>query len=225
MPISTNKLLQSTFKMHLYDSTIPSGNAYKVQLLLSHLDIPYHTTSLNVLATPSETRTPQFLILNPNGRIPTLVLDDGTALAESNAILFYLAEGTRYLPEGRFELAKVLQWLFFEQYSHEPYVAVWKYRTYWAPEGFGDLSEREMSKMKDRGQDAIDVMENHLSSGRDWFVGDSYSIADISLYAYTSAAEAIGFIVDRNVRAWLERVERQERWMRIKKDPTGKNPF
>lgn len=211
--------------MHLYDSTIPSGNAYKVQLLLSYLNLPYHSTSLDILASPPETKAPAFLNLNPNGRIPILVLDDDTVLAESNAILFFLAEGTRYLPEGKFERAKVLQWLFFEQYSHEPYVAVWKYRKYWAPGGFEDISEREVSRLKERGQDAIDVMEKHLGSGRDWFVGDSHSIADISLYAYTSAAEAIGFRVDENVRAWLERVEKQERWVRIKKDPTGKSSF
>lgn len=211
--------------MHLYDSTIPSGNAYKVQLLLSHLKIDYTITSLNILATPSETRTPEFLKLNPNGRIPTLVLDDGTPLAESNAILFYLADGTRYLPEDKLERAKVLQWLFFEQYSHEPYVAVWKYRTYWAPGGFTDLSENEVKKLKDHGQDAIDVMEKHLQDGREWFVGDNYSVADLSLYVYTSTAEAIGFRVDGHVKAWLGRVEKQEGWVRIKKDPTGKNPF
>lgn len=211
--------------MHLYDSTIPSGNAYKVQLLLSHLKQPYETTSLNILTTPSETRTAEFLALNPNGRIPTLVLDNGTALAESNAILFYLAEGTRYLPEDRLQRARVLQWLFFEQYSHEPHVAVWKYRTYWAPNGFDDLSENEVSKLKRNGQAAIDVMERHLADGKTWFVGKDYSIADICLYAYTSGAEAIGFTVAAKVRSWLRRVELQENWVRIKKDETGKNPY
>ncbi|CAO2649772.1 Nn.00g010640.m01.CDS01 [Neocucurbitaria sp. VM-36] len=211
--------------MQLYDSTLPSGNAYKVQLLLSHLKTPYTTTSLNILTVPSETRSAKFLALNPNGRIPTVVLDDGSVLAESNAILFYLAEGTKYFPDDRLQRAQVLQWLFFEQYSHEPYVAVWKYRTYWAPEGFDDLSEREIKKLQERGQDAIDVMETHLRDGREWFVGDHYSIADIALYAYTSAAETIGFRVDRNVKAWLERVEHLEGWVKIKKDPTGKCPI
>ncbi|KAF1846163.1 glutathione S-transferase domain protein [Cucurbitaria berberidis CBS 394.84] len=209
--------------MHLYDSTIPSGNAYKIQLLLSHLKIPYKTTSLNIVSIPSESRSAEFLVLNPNGRIPTIVLDDGTVLAESNAIMFYLAEGTKYLPDDKLERARVFQWLFFEQYSHEPYVAVCKFRTYWAPGGFDDLTEREIKKLRERGQDAIDVMEIHLS-GREWFVGDDYSIADIALYVYTSAAEAIGFRVEGHVRAWLERVEKVEGWVKIKKDPTGKCP-
>ncbi|KAH8723845.1 glutathione S-transferase domain-containing protein [Phaeosphaeriaceae sp. PMI808] len=203
---------------------MPSGNAYKVRLLLSHLSIPYTTTSLNILATPSETRNPEFLALNPNGRIPVLVVDEGTPLAESNAILFYLAEGTQYLPDDKIQKAQVLQWLFFEQYSHEPYVAVWKYRTYWAPEGFSDLTDQEIRKLRTRGQDAIDTMEKHLQ-GRDWFVGEAYSIADISLYAYTHAAEMIGFGVGPNVKAWLEKVEAVGGWVRIQKDPTGKNPF
>lgn len=210
--------------MHLYDSTIPSGNAYKVQLLLSHLNLPYETTSLNILATPSETRAPEFLALNPNGRIPVLVLDTGIPLAESNAILFYLAEDTPYLPKDRISKAKVLQWLFFEQYSHEPYVAVWKYRTYWAPGGFSDLTETESRKLKERGQAAIDVMEKYLD-GREWFVGNAYSIADIALYAYTNAAEILGFEVGVNVKAWLKRVEGTEGWVRIRKDESGKCPL
>ncbi|KAI8825596.1 glutathione S-transferase [Fimicolochytrium jonesii] len=209
--------------MHLYDSTIPSGNAYKVQLLLSHLRTPYTTTSLNILSTPPETRSSQFLALNPNGRIPVLVLDDGTPLAESNAILFYLAEGTAYLPDDRIARAQVLQWLFFEQYSHEPYIAVWKYRTYWHPTGFSDLTSPQITTLKERGQAALEVMERHLA-GRDWFVGTAYSIADIALYAYTSAAEAVEFSVGANVAAWLRRVEGTEGWVRIKKDETGKNP-
>ncbi|KAF2848509.1 glutathione S-transferase [Plenodomus tracheiphilus IPT5] len=211
--------------MHLYDSSIPSGNAYKVQLLLAHLQAPYKTTSLNILATPPETRTPEYLAINPNGRIPTLVLDDGTALAESNAILFYLAEGTPYLPNEKLLRAQVLQWMFFEQYSHEPYVAVWKYRTYWAPDGFKGLTSSEVSKLKERGQAAIDVMERHLADGKEWFVGDAYTIADICLFAYTSAADAIGFRIGKSVQLWLERVKRTERWIRIKKDESGKNPY
>ncbi|KAF2822498.1 glutathione S-transferase domain protein [Ophiobolus disseminans] len=210
--------------MHLYDSTIPSGNAYKVQLLLSHLHIPYAITSLNILATPPETRSSDFLAINPNGRIPVFILDDGTPLIESNAIMFYLAEGTPYLPDDKLAKAQVLQWLFFEQYSHEPYVAVWKFRTYWALNGFEDLSGREIQKLKERGQAAIDVMERHLE-GREWFVGTNYSIADIALFAYTSAAEQIGFSVGPNVKAWLSRVEGTKGWVKIKKDETGKCPL
>lgn len=108
--------------MHLYDSTVPSGNAYKVQLLLTQLNIAYEQTSLDILATPSESRKPEFLAINPNGHVPALVLDDGSTLTESNAILFYLAEGTSYLPDDKFKRAQVLQWMFFEQDSHKPYV-------------------------------------------------------------------------------------------------------
>ncbi|KAF2247396.1 glutathione S-transferase domain-containing protein [Trematosphaeria pertusa] len=208
--------------MHLYDSTIPSGNAYKVQLLLAHLKISYQTTSLNIVATPSETRTESFLKLNPNGRIPVLVLDDGTPLAESNAILFYLAEETPFLPSDRLARAQVLQWLFFEQYSHEPYLAVWKFQTYWGD--ISRLAESEVKKLKEKGQAAIDVMERHLE-GREWFVSEQFSIADVALYAYTCAAEAVGFSVGENVRAWLARVESVEGHVRIRKDPTGKCPL
>lgn len=108
--------------MHLYDSTIPSGNAYKVQLLLSHLDVSYTQKSLSLIPPASENRAPAFLAINPNGKVPALTLDNGTTLTESDAILFYLAEGTPYLPENKIERAQVLQWMFFEQFSHEPYV-------------------------------------------------------------------------------------------------------
>ncbi|CAO2649992.1 Nn.00g012840.m01.CDS01 [Neocucurbitaria sp. VM-36] len=213
--------------MHLYDSSVPSGNAYKVHLLLSHLNTTYKQTSLNILATPSESRKPEFLAINPNGHVPALILDDGTVLTESNAILFYLAEGSCYLPDDRLKRAQVLQWMFFEQFSHEPYVAKWKYRTYWAPRGFDDLSTSQIEQLRGSGQAAINVMENHLGNGegRKWFVGDNYSIADIALYAYTSHAEALEFKVGQNVREWLERVEKVQGWVRIKKDPTGRNPF
>lgn len=210
--------------MHLYGSTIPSGNVYKVQLLLSHLNISYEQTLLDIQASPPESRRPEFLSINPNGRIPALVLDDGTALSESNAILFYLAENTPYFPDDKIQRARVMQWLFFEQYSHEPYVAVWKYRTYWKAGGFSDLTNREITNLKENGQAAIDIMEKHLQ-GREWFAGEAYSIADIALYAYTSSAERIGFSVGANVRAWLDRVESTEGWVRIPKDESGRNPF
>ncbi|KAF2469176.1 putative glutathione S-transferase [Lindgomyces ingoldianus] len=208
--------------MHLYESIVPSGNAYKVRLLLSHLGIEYETTFLDILTTPPETRKPEFLAINPNGRIPVLILDDGTPLAESNAILFYLSEGTKFLSESKLGRAKILQWLFFEQYSHEPYVAVWKFLTYWGD--FSDRSESEVEKLRQRGQEALDVMERHLE-GKKFFVDDAFSIADIALYAYTSAAEVVGFQVDGNVRAWLKRVEEQDGHVKIRKDPTGKCPL
>ncbi|PSN65167.1 glutathione S-transferase [Corynespora cassiicola Philippines] len=208
--------------MHLYESSIPSGNVYKVYLLLAHLGLEYTTTSLNILGQDPETRAPEFLALNKNGRVPVLVLDDGTPLAESNAILFYLAEGTRYLPDSKLGRAQVLQWLFFEQYSHEPYIAVWKACTYWF--GWGDRTENEIRKLKEKGQAAIEVMEKHLE-GKTFFVGEEYSIADIALFAYTSAAEAIGFEVGKNVKEWLGRVQKVEGFVKIKKDETGKCPL
>lgn len=114
--------------MHLYDSTVPSGNAYKVHLLLSQLGTPYTVTSLHILPPASESHRPDFLAINPNGKVPTLKLDNGSVLSESNAILFYLAEGTPYLPDDNVERAQVLQWMFFEQFSHAPYVVCSTYR-------------------------------------------------------------------------------------------------
>lgn len=209
--------------MHLYDSNIPSGNVYKVNLVLAFLGLPYQTTELDILATPSETRKPEFLAMNPNGRVPVLRLDDadGTVLAESNAILFYLAEGTKYLPNSKIGRARVLQWMFFEQYSHEPYVAVMKYCTYWG--GFAGRSPGEIEKLKARGQAAIDVMETHLE-GKTFFVEETVTIADVALYAYTQSAEHLGYKVGPNVKAWLERVRGQEGYVQIKKDPLGKAP-
>jgi glutathione S-transferase len=206
--------------MRLYDSTIPSGNAYKVHLLLNLLGHRYETQELDILAAPSETRRPEFLAINPNGRIPVLELNDGTRLPESNAILYYLADGTRFLPTTRLGRAQVLQWMFFEQYSHEPYVAVLKFWTYWG--GLDKCRADEIQRWKTRGQGAVDVMERHLA-GREYFV-DGFSIADIALYAYTQSAEQVGYHVGPAVQAWLARVAAQPGYQPIKKDPTGKAP-
>jgi glutathione S-transferase len=207
--------------MLLYDSTIPSGNAYKVQLLLAQLGKQYETRELDILASPSETRLPDFLQKNPNGRIPVLELDDGRSLPESNAILFFLAEGTNFLPRDAFERAQVLQWMFFEQYSHEPYVAVLKFWTYWG--GLDKLQPGDLQRIRTRGQAALDVMATHLRS-RPFFVGDRYSIADIALFGYTQSAAQVGFSVDPCVNAWLGRVRAQPGYVPIKRDPLGKAP-
>ena len=207
--------------MHLYDSNIPSGNAYKVQLILAQLGQRYEQTELDILASPSQTRLPEFVAKNPNGRIPTLELDDGRLLPESNAILFYLAEGSPYLSSDRFERAQTLQWMFFEQYSHEPYVAVLKFHTYW-----GDLTRLhadERQRLFTRGQAALDVMQAHLAK-RAFFVAERYSIADIALFAYTQSADQIGLQTGPAVRAWLERVRSQPGFVPIKRDPLGKAP-
>jgi glutathione S-transferase len=191
--------------MRLYDY-LDSGNGYKVRLLLALLGERYDWTPLDI--DRGETRTPQFLAINPNGRIPTLVLDDGTALPESDAILWYLAEGTRFLPDTRLGRAQVLQWMFFEQYSHEPYVATPRYIVRHLP---ADHPRRaELPERLEKGRAALGVMETHLAS-RAWFVGERYTIADIALYAYTHVAGDAGLDLEPlpSVRRWLDRVAAQ----------------
>jgi glutathione S-transferase len=188
----------------LYDSPV-SGNCYKVRLLLAHLGVPFDRRTVNVV---DRSDRPELLgDLNPALRIPTLVLDDGRPLAESGAILAYLAEGTGYLPEDRYERAQVLQWMFFEQYSHEPYIAVVRFWLTELPEPPGEEQVRERRK---GGYAALDAMERHLAS-REFLVGDGYTIADIALYAYTHVAGEGGFDLEPYpaVRAWLERVRAQ----------------
>jgi glutathione S-transferase len=189
----------------LYVSNIPSGNAYKVQLLMAQLGLSCETVELDIMAKPSETRRPEFLAKNPNGRIPLVEFDDGSFLPESNAILFYLADGTSFLPDAAFDRAQVLSWMFFEQYSHEPYVAVLKFWKFWG--GLHNKRADEIALWKQRGQDALVVMDGHLAT-RAFFVGERYSIADIALYAYTHTADAAGFDLESTpaVRAWLARV-------------------
>ncbi|HYR96343.1 MAG TPA: glutathione S-transferase family protein [Candidatus Binatus sp.] len=183
--------------MKLYDF-LPSGNGYKVRLLLSQLGIPFALVERDIMK--GETRTPEFLALNPNGRIPVLELDDGRRLCESDAILFFLAEGTPFLPAERFTRAEVLQWMFFEQYSHEPYIAVARFWRHWLRK---PVDEERM----DRGRQALAVMERHLARRR-FFVDERYGIADIALYAYTHVADEGGFDLAPypSVRAWLGRV-------------------
>jgi len=190
--------------MRLYDFH-ESGNGYKVRLLLNQLGIPHERIELDILK--GETRTPDFLAKNPNGRIPLLELDDGSLLAESDAILFYLALGTEFLPEDRLDQGRVLQWMFFEQYSHEPYVAVVRF---WHFSGQAEAMADEIPARMERGYQALSVMERHLSE-EDFFVGGRYSIADIALYAYTHVAEEGRFELARvpHVQAWLERVAAQ----------------
>jgi glutathione S-transferase len=195
--------------MKLYD-VIFSGNGYKVRLALAFLEIPYELVEVDILAGGS--RTPEFLEKNPNGRVPVLELDDGTCLAESNAILFYLAEGTPLLPSDRLQRAHALQWMFFEQYSHEPYVATSRFllqHSERTAEVIADLARR-----REPGLAALAVMEKHLA-GRRFFVDDGFSIADIALYAYTHVAPEGGFALDPypHVREWLDRVRSQPRYV------------
>lgn len=189
----------------LYDY-LDSGNGYKCRLILALLDIPYTRVELDL--DKNETRQPGFLAKNPNGRIPALELQDGTVLPESNAILYYLADGSRYLPDDRLERAQVMQWLFFEQYSHEPYVATPR----WIIRHFGRSHPRmaEMPERLEKGRAAFAVMEQHLAR-RDFFVGNRYSIADIALYAYTHRAHEGDHDLTPYpaLRAWLDRVATQ----------------
>lgn len=193
--------------MILYDY-LDSGNGYKIRLLLAQLGRDYRWVELDILR--GGTRTKDFLAKNPNGRIPTLQLDEGTCLAESNAILWYLADGTSYLPAEKLERAQVLQWMFFEQYSHEPYVATPRYILKHLPE---DSPRRtELPKRLEQGRAALGVMEGHLA-GRRFFVGERYSIADIALYAYTHVAHEgqLDLGPCPAVRAWIARVASQPR--------------
>ena len=197
--------------LRLYDY-YDSGNGYKVRLLLAQLGIPYEYVETDILK--GETRTPEFLKLNPNGRVPLVVLEDGTPLAESNAILFYFAEGTPYLPADKLGRARVLQWLFFEQYSHEPYVAVARFLLrHTAPD---DPRRSVLEQRQKGGYAALGVMERHLAENP-FFVGDRYSIADIALYAYTHVADQGGFELSSFpcLRAWLARVEGQAGYERM----------
>jgi glutathione S-transferase len=205
--------------VRVYESTVPSGNAYKVLLLLAHLGRRAEVVPLDFLADPPETRRPEFLAKNPNGRIPLLELDDGTFLAESNAILYFLAEGTPYWPDETLARARVLQWMFFEQYSHEPYVAVLKYWVIWG--GLHNKTEAEIALLKTRGQAALAVMDQHLSRAP-FFGGDRYTIADIALFAYTQAAGEVGFDLAKvpAVAAWLDRVRAQDGFAPMRRDIT-----
>ena len=195
--------------MLLYDSQ-SSGNAYKVRLLLALLGRAYERVEMDTDA--GATRTPAFLELNPNGRIPLLVCDDGRRLPESNAILYYLATDTRYLPADPWPRAQALQWMFFEQYSHEPNIAVARFwRHYIWDEKAGDpYWERALAERMTRGREALAVMERHLST-HDFFAAGHYTIADIALYAYTHVADEGGFDLGPYpaVRAWLDRVADQ----------------
>ncbi len=197
--------------MRLFDN-LDSGNGYKVRLLLAQLGQAYDWTELDI--DTGKTRTPEFLARNPNGRIPTLELDDGTNLAESNAILWYLAEGSAFVPGDQLGRAQVLQWMFFEQYSHEPYVATPRYIVKHLPP---DHPRRaEMPDRLARGRAALAVMETHLTTRR-FFVAERYSIADIALYAYTHVAHEGGHDLApyAHVNAWLARVAAQPRHVKL----------
>lgn len=198
--------------VRLYDYLV-SGNGYKCRLMLHKLGLRYERVELDIVT--GETRTPEFLAKNPNGRIPALELADGTILPESNAIIWYLAEGTPYLPADRLERAQVLQWMFFEQYSHEPNIATVRF---WVHHHLEMTEERRVALPVKRklGYDALGVMETHLATRR-FFVGDSLTIADIALYAYTHVADEGGFDLSGYpaVLAWMKWVAADDRHIPI----------
>ena len=188
--------------MLLYDSPV-SGNCYKVRLLLAHLGMPYERRTMDVA---DRSNRPEVLGgLNPSLRVPTIVLDDGRAIGESGAILWYFGEGTRLVPEDPYDRARVLQWLFFEQYDHEPNVAVPRFWLGYSGRP-GSMPDR-LDEWHRNGNRALAAMEGHLE-GRDWFVGDGMTLADIALYGYTHVAPEGGFELEPYpaVRAWLDRV-------------------
>ncbi|HTA36452.1 MAG TPA: glutathione S-transferase family protein [Solirubrobacteraceae bacterium] len=190
--------------MLLYDSAI-SGNCYKVRLLLAQLGLDYERHELDVVDRSN--RAQLLGDLNPALRVPTLVFDDGRSLAESNAILWYLAQGSAYSPKDHFLQAKVLQWLFFEQYCHEPNIAVLRF---WLAVAKLPVAQAEIDAKRAAGDAALDALERQLALGA-YIVGDAYTIADIALYAYTHIADEAGFdLADRPATsAWLARVAAQ----------------
>lgn len=181
----------------------PSGNCHKVRLLLEQLGRAYRWVEVD--SSRGETRTQAYLAMNANGKVPVLKLDDGRVLVESNAMLCWLADGTPYLPADAWQRAQALSWMFFEQYSHEPYIAVARFIRGWT---LLDSPRRaELPKCMERGHEALAVMEKHLSDAA-WFTGPHYGIADIALFAYTDVAHHGGFDLSAYpaINDWMARV-------------------
>lgn len=199
----------------LYDFLL-SGNGYKIRLLLTQMGIPFERVEINILK--GESRTPEFLSKNPNGKIPVLEIAPGKYLAESNAILLYLSENTEFLPYDRYLKAQVMQWLFFEQYSHEPYIATSRF---WISIlGKAEEYRTALEQKREPGYAALKVMENHLRQ-HSYFVDERYTIADIALFAYTHVADEGGFDLTQfpAIQAWLERVKNQPGYISITHEP------
>jgi glutathione S-transferase len=195
----------------LYSSQM-SGNCYKARLLFHQLQIPFRVVEIDVVK--GEQRTPEYRAKNPNARVPMVEFDDGTFLPESGAILYYYAQGTPLWPAARLDQAQVLQWMFFEQYSHEPYIAVARYWCLYLKAE--DKYKEQLVEKRKGGHRALAVMEGHLRD-RAFFAGERYSIADIALYAYTHVAHEGGFDLEPYpaVRGWLKRVAGQPRHIPI----------
>lgn len=190
----------------------PSGNCHKVRLLLEQLRRPY--TWVETRSDQGATHTPEFLALNPNAKVPVLVREDGAVLTESNAMLCWLADGTPFLPADAWERAQALRWMFFEQYSHEPYVAVARFICGWTP--LDSPRRADLPRLRERAHDALRVMERHLVE-HPWFTGAQYGVADIALFAYTAVAGEGGVALDPYpvLRGWLDRVRATENFVAL----------
>lgn len=200
------------FTLYGYNS---SGNCYKIKLLLNQLKIPFDYKEVDIVK--GESRTEEFLKINPVGCIPALVISEKETIVESNAILFYISEGTQFLPYEKLNKSKVLQWLFFEQYKHEPNIATlrfWK-KILKRNENQEEWKSKIEEKMKN-GYNALKIMEDHLSD-KDFFVDNKYTIADICLYAYTHKAYEAGFDLSLfpNINKWIEKVEKQDNYIKF----------
>jgi glutathione S-transferase len=197
--------------MKIYGDIL-SGNCYKIKLAVALLDIDHQWIAIDILK--GESKMPEFLQKNPNGQIPVLELDDGRCLSESNAILHYLAEGSELLPDDTFLRAKVLQWQFFEQYSHEPYIAVARFIAKYL--GLPEDRRTEYESLQPGGHNALKVMQLQLQKSP-YLVGDQLSIADISLYAYTHVADEGGFDIAAypEINDWITRIKNHPRYIGI----------
>ncbi len=203
--------------MYTLYSMQSSGNSYKVRMLLARLQMPYRLVELDLFK--GETRTPEFLAKNPEGRIPVLELADGRFLAESNAILVYLAEGTPYLPADKLDRAEVLRWMFFEQHSHEPAIATARFWLHLV-KGGRELRKHEIDQWMERGYEALSLMERHLAAHR-YFVGDRTTVADLTLYAHTHVAQEGDFDLSEfpHVIEWLARIASEPGHLKMSEQP------
>ena len=197
------------FKLYEFST---SGNCYKLRLAMSFLEINFSRIEIDI--TKGESRTKNFLKINPNGRVPVLETPDKKSLPESNAALWYLASDSDLMPEDKFEQAKVLQWMFFEQYSHEPFIATSRYWVHILNKE--DQYKSELLEKRPKGYAALDVMEQHLEDN-DFFVGNKFSAADIALYAYTHVANEGGFDLSKYtaINKWFSRIENVRSYITI----------
>jgi len=199
-----------------------SGNSYKARLALAQLRVPYRLVEIDILK--GESHTPEFLAKNPNGQVPLLEVAPGRYLAESNAILWYIAGGSALAPEDRIDRAEAMQWMFFEQHSLEPNIGA---AYFWLTliKGGRDLQQHAFEDWMEEGHRALGVMEKHLAT-HDFFAADRYTIADIALYAYTHVAHLCDYDLEAfpAIRAWLDRVAAEPDHVTMEHNPAAAMP-